>query len=96
VGAGADFWGQATVVGKCVEADSRVSGYFLHTGKKKLPYSSFQSAPSSLPRSLPRRHGAVAAVVCDFCAFGLFSAPLDSSSSSLCRCSRYCSDNTGE
>jgi hypothetical protein len=37
-------------VGKCVEADS--GGYFLHTGKKKLQYSSFESAPSSLPRSV--------------------------------------------
>jgi hypothetical protein len=39
-------------VGKCVEADSRVGGYFRHPGKKKLQYSSFESAPSSLPRSL--------------------------------------------
>jgi hypothetical protein len=29
-----------------------VGGYFLHTAKKKSQYRSFQSAPSSLPRSL--------------------------------------------
>jgi len=71
---------------------------FSSHGKEEIA-TQLVSKRAFLLSSLARRPLVVTALLlqsfCDFCAFGLFGAPLDSSSS-LCCCSRCCSDKTGE